>query len=159
MSETSLVYKLPSFKSSNLKKKIFLHILIHKNNCYCCGQVKEKLILYFAPEGRAYSCPFVHRYVLPHFLVGSISLAVHKNQNPPLHSFQLTLVQHAHGEPLWGPCVHHRVSSIVNSIFKQLLQNHMVNCNQTLQKWSFGGTLPKLKKSNSVENSGCHGNQ
>ena len=43
-------------------------------------------------------------------------------------------------------------SSGVNNLFKwHLLLNHMVNCKQTLQKWSMDGTLSKLfKKLNSI---------
>jgi hypothetical protein len=47
---------------------------------------------------------------------------------------------------------HHSASVVRPSkkgvkLFKQhLLLNHMVNCNQTLQKWSLGGPLLKLFK-------------
>ena len=45
--------------------------------------------------------------------------------------------------------------------FKQhFLLNHLVDCHQTSQYWSFGGPLSKLfKEFNSIPNSGCHGTQ
>ena len=49
----------------------------------------------------------------------------------------------------------------VNFSFKRhLLINHWANSNQTSQEHTLGEALPKLfKEFNSMQNSGCHGNQ
>ena len=51
-------------------------------------------------------------------------------------------------------------SSVVNNFFKHLLPNRWANLDQTWQECSLGGSIKKFfTEFDSIENSGCHGNE